>query len=398
MSILRRFVVILCLMIFCVVSLCGCGSSDYSDAPNVRVTQMSKWGCWSGKEQSEDIKEVLDKLFKEQKWINGEDYACFTGKGMKINDRDVRVVIIFRLTNDKDRVVSVGTPDINGISQDPEVMMDYLYGVYSGEDVSVLKRKLNIIPDDGACAKAVEGWLNLYYKGNPYNEEDYYYMLNQLVSANSIQDWREVRITSFDRIVSDQPEICDKIKKVEEDFLAKQKFTVQEEKINDTTFKVIIDSEIYGLGGDKTVTSVMNDMIEKKYPTGSKYTEIDVLRYMSEIYPEMLASVKKIGNRHIVLYLDFGERTYRVSADVTANGKNKKYEMTIAENGLLTGAGSISQVLLFSNVIDDERDAHGHNQILNLNHIGNIGDVWDKELKRLTDSRQREAMDKISKR
>ena len=198
--------------------------------------------------------------------------------------------------------------------------------------------------------------------------------------------------------MSDQPEICDKIKKVEEDFLAKQKFTVQEEKINDTTFKVIIDSEIYGLGGDKTVTSVMNDMIEKKYPTGSKYTEIDVLRYMSEIYPEMLASVKKIGNRHIVLYLDFGERTYRVSADVTANGKNKKYEMTIAENGLLTGAGSISQVLLFSNVIDDERDAHGHNQILNLNHIGNIGDVWDKELKRLTDSRQREAMDKISKR
>ena len=108
--------------------------------------------------------------------------------------------------------------------------------------------------------------------------------------------------------------------------------------------------------------------------------------------------MKKIGNRHIVLYLDFGERTYRVSADVTANGKNKKYEMTIAENGLLTGAGSISQVLLFSNVIDDERDAHGHNQILNLNHIGNIGDVWDKELKRLTDSRQREAMDKISKR
>lgn len=31
MSILKRFVIILCLMICCVVSLCGCGGTSYSD-------------------------------------------------------------------------------------------------------------------------------------------------------------------------------------------------------------------------------------------------------------------------------------------------------------------------------------------------------------------------------
>lgn len=397
-------------MICCVVSLCGCGGTSYSDDSCIEAAQRTKWG-WSGEEMSEDHKEVFDKLFKEQKWDRSNDGKTifFEGKGMKINDREVTVDIDFGLNAKKEKIISIPIfgAKIDGHSQDPEIMMNYLYGVYSGKDVSVLKRKLmNIIPEDGACAKTIEDALNVYYKGNSYNKDDYYDKLMSLAGPAWMPKYRENMITSLNRRMSaqyydpteEELKICDTIKKVEEDFLAKQKFTVQEEKINETTFKVIIDSEIYGLGGDKTVTSVMNDMIEKKYPTGSKYTETDVLRYMSEIYPEMLASVKKIGNRHIVLYLDFGERTYRVSADVTANDKNKKYEMTIEENGHPgAGVGSVPLVLLYSNVID-ERDEDGLFRIRNVNHIGNIGDVWDKEMKRLTDSRKREAFDKISRR
>ena len=40
MSILRRFVVILCLMICCVVSLCGCGDDvEYSDNKYIKSCQ-----------------------------------------------------------------------------------------------------------------------------------------------------------------------------------------------------------------------------------------------------------------------------------------------------------------------------------------------------------------------